>query len=314
MKAVIYKKNGSSDPFIYCDTEKPVPGDREVLIRIHAVSLNAADYRLYRMGLGIPKSGIFGADFAGQVEAAGKDVHLFKPGDEVAADTSDFGFGGMAEYAAVPESAVVHKPAGISFTDAAAVPLAAITALQALRNTGRIRSGQKVLVNGASGGVGTFAVQLAKYFGAEVTGVCSTGHTDMVRSIGADHVIDYKKEDFTQSDIHYDLILAVNGYHPLSAYKRALTANGIYVMVGGTMKQIFKSLLLGPAFSAGGRKFRFLSAKSNSTDLAFVINLVNEGKIKPVIDKIYPLTEAGNAFRYIESGHAAGKVVVVVDG
>lgn len=314
MKAVICRKNSSSDPFCYCDVEKPVPSDTEVLIKIHSVSLNAADYRLYRMGAGIPKNKIFGADIAGRVDAVGKAVSLFKPGDEVVADTSDNGFGGLAEYALAPETSVILKPEGVPFTDAAAVPLAAVTALHALRDFGGIKSGMKVLIYGASGGVGTYAVQLAKYFGAEVTAICSTGNIDMIRSIGADYVIDYKKEDFTQNKIQYDLILAVNGYHPLRVYKRALTANGVYVMVGGTFPQIIKSMIFGPIMSIGGRKFRSAAGKSCAKDLSFVMDLVKEGKVKPVIDKVYRLPEAGDAFRYIEAGHARGKVVVVVDG
>ncbi len=312
MKAVVCEKNSSPDPFIYREVEKPVPGDSEVLIKVHAVSLNAADYRLYRMGLGIPKNKIFGADFTGRVEAAGKNVAMFRPGDEVAADTSDNGFGGLAEYALAPEAAVVSKPAEIPFKEAAAVPMASVTALQALRDFGGIKAGQRVLINGASGGVGTYAVQLAKYFGADVTAVCSTGNVDMVRSLGADHVIDYKKEDFTTSGIQYDLIIGVNGYHPLSAYKRSLASNGIFVMVGGTFPQIIKSTLFGPMMSLGGKKIRVASAKSNAKDLAFIMNLVRDKKIKPVIDRVYPLEETGKAFRYLNEGHARGKVVITV--
>lgn len=315
MKAIVYVKRGTPDPFIYCDVSKPIPGDGEVLIKIHAASLNAADYRLFRMGLGIPKSKIFGSDIAGTVEAVGKNIRTFQPGDNVAADTGGYGFGGLAEYAVAPGDIAALIPAEVSFEKAAAVPMAAITALQALRDKGSIRQGQKVLINGASGGVGTYAVQLAKHFGAEVTAVCSTGNADLVRSLGADHVIDYAKEDFTQSGTRYDLIIAVNGYHPLSAYKRALAPEGTYVMVGGTFPQIFKSLIFGPLMSAGKRKIRSLAAKGNAKDLAFLLDLVKEGIINPVIDRRYPLRQAGEAFLYLEKGHAGGKVVInVIEG
>jgi len=312
MKAVVYEKTGSGVPFTFREVEKPVPNDDEILIQIHAVSLNAADYRLFRMGLGIPKSKIFGADIAGTVEAAGKNIRAFQTGDNVAADKGGYGFGGLAEYAVAPGGIAALIPAEVSFEKAAAVPMAAITALQALRDKGGIRQGQKVLINGASGGVGTYAVQLAKYFGAEVTAVCSARNTDLVRSLGADHVIDYTTEDFTKSGIRYDLIVAVNGYHPLSSYMRALTAEGTYVMVGGTFPQIFKSLIFGPLMSAGKRKIRSLSAKGNAKDLAIILELVKEGIINPVIDRRYPLHEGAEAFRYIEKGHAKGKVVVTV--
>jgi NADPH:quinone reductase-like Zn-dependent oxidoreductase len=312
MKAVVYTKKGTPVPLIVLDVEKPSPKDEEILIKIYATSVNAADYRLIRMGLGIPASGIFGADIAGIVEAVGSNVTQYKPGDEVVADTSDNGSGGWAEYAAIPVQCAVPKPANVSFAEAAAIPLAGITALKALRDTGDIQPGQKVLINGAGGGVGTFAVQLAKYYGAEVTAVCSAANADMVRSIGADHVIDYALEDFTRSGVQYDRIIAVNGYHPLSAYKRSLTPTGIYVMVGGTFPQIFKSIFFGPWMSMGGRKMRVQNAKSNARDLAFLMELFAEGKIHPVIDRKYPLSETPEAYRYVNEGHVRGKVVIVV--
>jgi len=312
MKAVVYEKNGTDSPFVFREVPKPVPDDNEILIQIHDVSLNAADYRLFRMGLGIPKNKIFGADIAGTVAAAGKNIRTFQTGDLVAADTGSYGFGGLAEYTVIPGTIAARIPAEVSFENAAAVPMSAITALQALRDKGNIRKGQKVLINGASGGVGTYAVQLAKYFGAEVTAVCSTKNMDLALSLGADHVIDYTKEDFTQNGLRYDLIIAVNGYHPLSAYKRSLAPEGIYVMVGGTFPQIFKSLIFGPLMSAGKRKIRSCAAKGNAKDLEYILNLVKEGKISPVIDRRYPLQQAGEAFLYIEKGHAGGKVVINV--
>ena len=313
MKAVVYDKT-SPDRFTYCDVEKPVPGDGEILIRVHTTSLNAADYRLFKMGLGIPKSKIFGADVAGTIESVGKDVLAFEPGDEVVADTSRCGFGGMAEYVRASQNTVVRKPTGVSFENAAASPTASVTALQALRDVGCIKPGQQVLIHGASGGVGTFAVQLAKYYGAEVTAVCSTRNVQRIRDLGADHVIDYRVEDFTRNGIRYDLITAINGYHPLSAYKRSLTSAGTYVFVGGTFPQIIQSLLFGPMMSLGRRKMRSSAAKPNTKDLAFIMGLLQEGKLSPVIDRTFPLTEGAAAFLYIAAGHALGKVLIRVAG
>ncbi len=215
MKAVVYQKKGSPEKLVYSEIDKPVPGDNEVLIRVKAVSLNAADYRSMKMGI-IPKMKIFGADIAGIIETAGKNITQFKPGDEVMGDLASFGFGGLAEYVTAPEKALVAKPSQVSFEEAAAMPMAAITALQALRNKGNIQKGHKVLIVGCAGGVGTFAIQLAKYFEAEVTGVCSPKNMQQTLSLGADHVIDYTKEDFSKSGKRYDLILGVNGNYSLS--------------------------------------------------------------------------------------------------
>src|SRR5215212_3158500 len=243
MKAIVNTTYGSPDVLQFKDVEKPSPTDDEVLIKVLAASVNAADLHFLRAdpflirfmsGLLKPKTTILGADIAGRVEAVGKNVTQFKPGDEVFGDISGCGWGGFAEYVCAGEDALVLKPANITFEQAAAVPMAAVTALQGLRSKGQIQLGQKVLVNGASGGVGTFAVQIAKSFGAEVTAVCSTRNLDLVRSIGADHVIDYTKEDFTRNGQRYDLILAANGYQPISAYKRALSPAGIYVTTGGS--------------------------------------------------------------------------------
>ena len=241
MKAVLYDKKGSPEKLSLHEIDKPVPADDEVLIRVHAVSLNAADYRSMKMGI-IPKRKIFGADVAGRIESVGKNTSVFKPGDEVMGDLASFGFGGLAEYVTAPERALVLKPGQVSFEEAATLPLAGITALQALRNKGNIQKGQKVLIVGSAGSVGPFAVQIAKYFGAEVTGVCSTKNISQTLSIGADYVIDYTKEDFWKSNDRYNLILGINGNYPLFAYKRTLTPSGRYVMVGGSLSQIFKSL------------------------------------------------------------------------
>jgi NADPH:quinone reductase-like Zn-dependent oxidoreductase len=324
MKAMVYHTYGSPDVLNLEEVETPTPKDDELLIKVHAASANARDWRLLRadpflvrlMGGGVlkPKNTILGADVAGRVEAVGRNVTRFRPGDEVFGDLATCGTGSFAEYVSVPEHAVALKPANLTFEQAAAAPMAAVTALQGLRDTGHIQPGQKVLINGASGGVGTFAVQIAKAFGAEVTAVCSTNKVDMVRSLGADQVIDYTQEDFTQNGQRYDLILAVNGYHPISAYKRALRPKGIYVMAGGSTAQLFQALLLGPWISrTGGKKLAALSAKPNQKDLVFMTGLLEEGKVVPVIDRCYPLREVPEAIRYLEEGHVKGKVVITVE-
>jgi NADPH:quinone reductase-like Zn-dependent oxidoreductase len=313
MKAVVYDKT-APDHLTYCDVEEPIPGDGEVLIRVHTTALNAGDYRLFKKGLGIPKSGIFGFDIAGTVESVGKNVVSFAPGDEVVADTSACGSGGMAEYVRASQNTVVLKPTGVSFESAAASPMASVTALQALRDIGCLKPGQKALIQGASGGVGTFAVQLAKYYGAEVTAVCSTRNVQRIRDLGADHVIDYSVEDFTRNGIQYDLIVAVNGYHPLSAYKLSLTSAGTVVIVGGTLAQIIRSLLFGPMMSLGRRKVRTLVGRPNAKDLAFIMELLQEGKLHPVIDRTFPLTDGAAALQHIATGHASGKVLIRVAG
>jgi NADPH:quinone reductase-like Zn-dependent oxidoreductase len=320
MKAIVYEKYGSPDVLELREVKKPIPTENELLIKVHAASVNAYDWhfltadifliRLMGGGLLKPKDTRLGADIAGRVEAVGRNVKQFQPGDEV------FGMvrGGFAEYACAPEDAVVLKPVNLSFEQAAAVPMAAVTALQGLRDIGLIRAGQKVLINGASGGVGTFAVQIAKSFGAEVTAVCSRRNLETARSIGADHIIDYTKEDFTENGQQYDLILAANGYHSLSAYKRALTPRGIYVMAGGTMAQIFQAMLLGSWMSkTGGKTMGGVSAKRSQKDLAILKELVEAGKVVPVIDRRYPLSEAAEALRYLGEGHARGKVVIIVE-
>jgi len=322
MKAIVYTKYGSPDVLEFKEVEKPTVKDNDVLVKIYAASLNAADWHLMRadpffarfmFGLLKPKFNILGVDIAGRVEAVGRNVKEFQPGDEVFGDLFACGLGGFAEYACATENALVLKPANLSFDEAAAVPLAAITALQALRDKGKIQAGQKVLINGASGGVGTFAVQLAKSFGAEVTGVCSTSKSEMVRSIGADHVIDYTKEDFTKNGQHYDLIIAANGYHPISDYKRTLSPRGIYVMTGGSGKQMVEAMFQGSWISmTGSKKMGNLSMKSNHKDLIFMKELLEAGKVKPVIDRLYPLSEVADAMRYLEEGHARGKIVITI--
>ena len=323
MKAMIHEKYGPAEVIRLAEVEKPAPHEGEVLVRVRAASLNAYDWhmlsadifliRLMVGGLLRPKNTRLGADVAGEVEALGRGAEQFKPGEAVFGDLASFGGGSLAEYVAVPERAFARKPANLSFEEAAAVPMAAVTALQALRDQGRISTGQKVLIHGASGGVGTFAVQLAKYFGAEVTAVCSARNAEQARALGADYVIDYAREDFTRSGRQYDLILAVNGYHSLAAYRRALAPGGSYVMAGGKPGQIFQAVLLGKAMSGReGRQMGAVSAKLNPADLTFLRDLLEAGKIKPVIDRCYPFDQTAEAFRYLGAGHARGKIVVTL--
>jgi NADPH:quinone reductase-like Zn-dependent oxidoreductase len=320
MKAILQTKYGAPDVLQIADVEKPTPKENQVLVRVYAASINAGDYRIMRanpffirlMGDGFlkPRDPRIGSDVAGRVEAVGENVTQFRPGDEV----FGCGAGAFADYAVAKDTRLVLKPANRSFEEAAAVPVAALTALQGLRNAGKIQSGQKVLIQGASGGVGIFAVQLAKSFGAEVTAVCSTKNLEMARSLGAEHIIDYTREDFTRNQECYDLIFAVNGYHPISAYKRALNPQGVYICAGGTMPQFFQAILLGRLMSKdGGKKLGSMGiAKVNREDLAYLGDLLEAGKINPVIDRRYPLTETAEAIRYVEEKHARGKVVITV--
>ncbi|MDX6408633.1 MAG: hypothetical protein QOE13_1704 [Gaiellaceae bacterium] len=312
---------GSPDVLGLEETEKPALTDDGVLVRVRAASVNPADWYLLRgrpqiariqLGLRKPKSSALGVDFAGTVEAVGKDITQFRPGDEVFGGRS----GALAEYVCV-RKAVAKKPTNLTFEQAAAVPVAALTALQGLRDKGRIRPGQQVLINGASGGVGTFAVQIAKVLGAEVTGVCSTGNVDLARSLGADHVIDYTKEDFTRSDRRYDLILDIAGSRSWSECKRVLNPDAILVIVGGPKA----SHLLGPlsrmarlrlAAMRSSQKAVFFVTKMNKPDLELLQELLEAGKLTPVIDRRYELGETAAAFRYLEEGHARGKIVVTV--
>lgn len=322
MRAITYTEYGPPDVLQFTEVTKPTPKDDELLIRIRAASVNALDWRLmrgapyiFRILFGLRKPTIarpagVGRDVAGQVEAVGRSVTQFKPGDEV------FGvcLGAFAEYACANEDKLALKPANISFEDAAAIPVAAISALQGLRDKGRIQRGQKVLVDGASGGVGTFAVQIAKSFGAEVTAVCSTRNVDTARSIGADHVIDYTREDFTQSGQRYDLIMAANAYHSIFDYRRALSQDGFYVMAGGGWVQILQAVLLGPLLSLiGSKKMCNFVAKLNKKDLVLLKELLEAGKVTPVIDRSYPLRDVPEAIRYLEEGHARGKVVITME-
>jgi NADPH:quinone reductase-like Zn-dependent oxidoreductase len=323
MKAIVYTKYGPPDVLQLQEIEKPTPKENQVLVKVVAASINALETRRFEtqsiigqlmekaLLKGVGK--VLGADIAGRVEAVGSAVTLFKPGDEVFGVASG-SMGGFAEYACANTKSLVLKPFNVSFEQAATVPIAALTALQGLRNTGQIQSGQKVLINGASGGIGMFAIQLAKSFGAEVTAVCSTRNLEMARSIGADHVIDYKREDFTKNGQQYDLIAAVNGYHPLLDYRRALNPNGVYVFLGGSLSQIFEGMFLAPLVSKIGSK-KMISmgiTKINQPDLVFMAELLEAGKVIPIIDRCYPLSETAEAFKYLLKEHAKTKVVITM--
>jgi NADPH:quinone reductase-like Zn-dependent oxidoreductase len=322
MKAMVCTQYGPPEVLQCKEVDKPAPNDNEVLIHVQAAAVNAGDWHLVRgtpmlvrlmFGLLKPERQILGSDVAGRVEAVGNNVTQFQPGDAVFGDLSACGFGAFAEYVAVPESAVTLKPARMSFEEAAAVPLASVTALQGLRDHGQIQAGQQVLVQGAAGGVGTFAVQIAKSFEAEVTGVCSTRKVEMVRSLGADHVIDYKQEDFTQSGQQYDLILDVAAYRSVSDYQQSLRPGGRYVLVGGATARLFQTMLQGPFLSMTGRKkVGTMLAKPNQADLVFMRELLEAGKVRPVIDRTYPFRQVATALRYLEEGHSQGKVVITV--
>jgi NADPH:quinone reductase-like Zn-dependent oxidoreductase len=326
MKAVVYCDYGVAN-LKFQDVEKPTPADDQLLVRVRAASVNPLDWhfvegtpfvmRALAGGLRKPKDTQLGVDFAGTVEAVGKNVTKFKPGDEVFGGRT----GAFADYVCVRESrAVALKPASITFEQAASVPIAAITALQALRDKGQIKAGQRVLINGASGGVGTFAVQIAKSMGAEVTGVCSTRNLDLVRSLGADHVIDYTKEDFTKTDQPYDVVIDNVGNRSLSECRRALKPKGILVLVGGgganeqgiigPMAKPIKAMLLSPFVS---QKVGMILAELNHDDLAFLADLMQSGRLKAVIDRTYKLSDVPEAIKYVEQGHARGKVVITAD-
>jgi NADPH:quinone reductase-like Zn-dependent oxidoreductase len=321
MKAIVRETYGPPDVLRLDEVEKPTPRAGEVLVRVHAASANAGDSHLLRgtpfpfrliAGLLRPKHRIIGTDIAGSVAAVGPHVSQFRPGDEIFGELSRSGFGGYADYVTAPETAVAIRPANISFEEAAAVPTSGLTALQGLRK-GKIQQGQKVLIHGAAGGVGTFAVQLAKAFGTEVTAVCGPRSVDVVRSIGADHVLDYTTDDFARAGPVYDTILAVNGDRSIWDYRRALRPSGVYVMTGGSNRQLFHALFLGPLLSFGNQKFGNLLTRPSQRDLVQLRELIEAGQVKPVIDRRYTLDEVPEAVRYIEEGHARGKVVITVE-
>jgi NADPH:quinone reductase-like Zn-dependent oxidoreductase len=319
MKAIVATRYGSPDVIRFEEIAKPAPADNEVLVKICAASVNPFDWHVLRGkplyirpmmgGLFTPKHSVLGCDIAGQVEAVGKDITQFHPGDSVFGATL---MGGFAEYACTTEARLALKPANISYEQAAAVPVAAITALQGLRDKGQIRPGHKVLIEGASGGVGTFAIQIAIALGAEVTAVCSTRNMERARSLGADHVIDYTQEDFTRSGQRYDLIFSSSAYRSIFDYWRLLNRGGIFVMAGGGLLKYLQVLILGPLLSLpGSKKIRSYVSKINKKDMESLKKLLESGKVVPVIDRRYPLSDTAEAIRYLEEGHAQGKVVIL---
>lgn len=322
MKAVLYDRYGGPEVLHLAEIDKPAPQDDEVLIKVHATGLNAADWRLMRAdpfvvramnGLLRPKNQILGADVAGVVEAVGPQVTQFQPGDAVYGELSVTAGGGLAEYVCASEKCLAVKPANLSFAQAAAVPMAGLTALQGLRDVGKIQRGQTVLIHGASGGVGTFAVQLARHFGAEVTAVCSTGKMEMARALGATHIIDYTQKDFARQGKQYDLIFVANGKRPPSDYVESLTPTGTFVIAGGTLTHLMQTMLLGPLKSRpDGRQFKSFTATAEQADLRHLAGLLESGAIAPVIERTYPLAETAEAMRHLDAGHAGGKIVVVV--
>lgn len=321
MKAIVHTEYGSPDVLQLKEIDIPTPKDNEVLVRVHAASVNDWDWQLLRgefanrlifRGFLKPKLKILGCDIAGRVEAVGRNVRRFQPGDEVFGDLCERGWGGFAEYVCAHENALTLKSAKLTFEEAAAVPQAGVLALQGLRSNGQIQPGQTVLINGAGGGVGTFVVQMAKSFGAEVTGVDSTGKLEMLRSLGADHVIDYTQEDFAQKGQQYDLILDVVGNRSIFDYKRVLSPQGVYFMIGGPIARIVQTLFLGLWVSKTGSKKMGLLLHEPNKDLVFMNELFEAGKVVPIVDRIYSLSEVPEALRYFGEGDYKGKVVITV--
>jgi NADPH:quinone reductase-like Zn-dependent oxidoreductase len=320
MKAIMYTRYGPPEVLQLKEVAKPTPKDDEVLIKVQAVSVNRSDWEglrgkpLYARigGLLRPRHHILGSDIAGRVEVAGRNVSRFQPGDEVFGDILGR-LGGFAEYVCARESALAPKPATLTFEEAAAIPQSAVIALQGIRDKGQVQPGQKVLINGAGGGAGTFAVQLAKMYGAEVTGVDNTGKLDSMRSLGADHVIDHTREDFTKNGNQYDLILDIVAHRSVFSYKRALRSDGSYFLAGGSVATMLQILVVGPWIRATtGKKVRILAVRPNIEDVDFMKDLIEAGKVTPVIDKTYPLSEVPEAIGYVGDGRAQGKVVITV--
>ena len=322
MKAVVYTKYGSPDVLQLKEVEKPAPNDDEVLIKVHAASINSWDWDMltgrpleYRLLSGLlkpTKTKILGCDIAGRIEAVGRNIKQFHPGDDVFGDLCEDFWVGFAEYVCARESELTLKPAGMTFEEAAATPQAGLLALQGLCDKREIRPGQRILINGAGGGVGTFAIQMAKSLGAEVTGVDSTGKLDMMSSLGADYVIDYTQEDFTKNGKFYDLILDVKTDRSIFDYRRALSSNGIYVTVGGKSARILQLAIFGSLISMTGNKKLALIMHKPNKDLNILNELFESGKVKPVVDRCFPLSETAEAFRYYREGHFKGKVVITV--
>ncbi|MCE5188223.1 MAG: NAD(P)-dependent alcohol dehydrogenase [Eubacteriales bacterium] len=310
MKAIVYNRK-LPEKLVLRELEEPVPGKGEVLLRVRACSINAADYR--SMKLGIPaKHGVYGADMAGTVVAVGEEVTRFSVGDHVMGDLTLSRFGGFAEYTTAPEAVLAKKPEDMPFETAATISLAGVTALQAVRLGGEIQPCQRVLIFGAGGGVGTFAIQLSKFFGAEVTAVCGAQNLEQSLTLGADRAMDYRREDCLDGRVKYDRILAINGERALRQYYSALKPGGIAVIVGGSLKQVFGAMAFGFLYAGDGRQIRLLAAKTSAADAAYLAELVERGRIKPVIERIVPLAKITEAFAYVSAGHAKGKVVLVM--
>jgi NADPH:quinone reductase-like Zn-dependent oxidoreductase len=323
MRAIVHDRYGPPEGLSLQEVERPTPNADEVLVEVHAASVTYGNLalvkgdpfiiRLMVGGLRKPAHRIQGSDLAGRVVGIGEDVKQFHPGDEVYGDLSECGFGAYAEYAAAPEHVFALKPANQTFEEAAGVPQAGLVALQGLRDLGQIQQGQQVLIVGASGGNGTFAVQIAKSYGAEVTGVCSTRNIDLVQSLGADQVIDYTREDFARNGNRYDLIFSTGGYRSIFDYRHALKPGGTYVMAGGALKQVYEAMLMGPVLSKrGGKRLVNLAQKPCQNDLDDMRTLIESGEITTVIDRCYPLSETPQALNYYGSGHARGKVIISV--
>jgi len=312
MKAIVFNKQNKAKALELREVAQPIITDNQVLIKVNAVALNAADYRSIKMGI-VPNGRIMGSDVAGEIVAISKNVHAFQIGDAVVGDLSGCGFGGLAEYVAAPEDTLVHIPTSVSFETAAALPMASVTALQALVNVGKVQARQNVLLCGAGGGVGMFAVQIAKYFGANVTAVCGHKNVDVIRSLGADTVIDYTLQDFAKSERRYDLVLVLNGNRSLSSYRSVMTSTGMCVMVGGSINQLIKFMLARPFLSLGKKRMRLLSAKPSTKDLELVLKLVEERKLVVKIDQRFKLHETSTAIAYLNDGHVGGKVIIIID-
>lgn len=322
MRAIVSDRYGGPEVMALREIEKPAPGANEVLVKVVASSLNALDWHFlkadpfpirFMTGLTKPKNTILGADVAGIVEAIGPGVTDVQPGDAVYGDLAPSGLGGLAEYTITTEKLLAPKPDSLSFEETAAIPVAGLTALQGLRNEANLQPGMHVLVNGASGGVGTFTVQVAKALGAEVTAVCSTGKMDQARALGADHVIDYTKEDFTRNGQTYDVIFGANGNHSVGDYERALTPTGVFVLAGGSYSQMISVISLGGLKSKeGGKQFKSFTAHASIDDLVTLNDMADEGVLRPAVERIYPLEQAPEAMAYLIDGHAAGKLVISV--
>jgi NADPH:quinone reductase-like Zn-dependent oxidoreductase len=321
MKAMVYEKYGPPDVLELKEVAKPVPGDDEILVEVHAASLNASDWEfltarpryVHLWGPFRPRFKILGSDIAGRVEAVGGNVTQFQPGDEVFGDVM-MSWGGFAEYVCACEDQLVRKPAGMTFSEVAALPQAGVVALQALRDKGGIQSGQKVLINGAGGGAGSFAIQIAKMYGAEVTGIDRRSKLDFMRSIGADHVIDYTREDFAQCSRRFDLIVDFIAHRSIFDYRRVLSDQGNYVLVGGSVPRILQTLFLGPLIEmVGSKKMGILGHRQNTVDMAHMAKLCETGRVVPAIDRRYSLGEVADALRYLGEGHAKGKVIITLE-